>query len=321
MEASSSSSGREYGRVAGRLWVLAGGLCMSLGGPIIRLADDVTEWQFLFYRSLGAAFLLLLYFLCSGRPVLALIRRTGMTGVVSGLCLATTFTGYVWGVMHSTVANALFLLSAAPLFAALLGWVVLREAVTRSMWLAMAGVVAGVVIMIGEGIAEGDLLGDLAALAAAVGFAGFSVGIRRGRHSDMTPTILIAAAITAAVSAAMAFAGGSGLAAPVPDVGLAAAYGMLVIGAGIFLFTLGSKSVPSAELVLLSLAEVVLAPVWVWMAFSEVPSAPTLAGGVILLGSIAGQAAAGMRRRPGALAGPRREGIRPAAGRERSGGP
>ena len=272
---------------------------MSLGGPIIRLADDVTEWQFLFYRSLGAAFLLLLYFLGSGRPVLALIRRTGMTGVVSGLCLATTFTGYVWGVMHSTVANALFLLSAAPLFAALLGWVVLREPVTRSMWLAMAGVVAGVAIMIGEGVAEGDLLGDLAALAAAIGFAGFSVGIRRGRDSDMSPTILIGAAITAVVSAVMAFAGGTGLAAPVPDVGLAAAYGMLVIGAGIFLFTLGSKSVPSAELVLLSLAEVVLAPVWVWMAFGETPSVPTTVGGVILLGSIAGQAAAGMWRQPG----------------------
>ena len=283
-------------RVAGRLWVLAAGLCMSLGGPIIRLADDITEWQFLFYRSLGAALLLLLWFRLSGRPLLAQIRRVGVTGFVSGLCLSVTFTGYVWGVMHSTVANALFLLSAAPLFAALLGWTVLREPVVRSMWIAMAGVVAGVAIMIGEGLAEADLLGDLAALAAAVGFAGFSVGIRRGRHTDMSPTILIAAAITAAVSAAMAFAGGTGIAAPAPDVGLAAAYGMLVIGAGIFLFTLGSKSVPSAELVLLSMTEVVLAPVWVWFAFGEVPSVPTLIGGLILLGSIAGQAVAGMRR-------------------------
>ena len=269
---------------------------MSLGGPIIRLADDITEWQFLFYRSLGAALLLLAYFHFTGRPVLTLVRRAGATGLVAGLCLSVAFIGYVWGVMHSTVANALFLLSAAPLFAALLGWVVLRETISRSMWLAMAGVVAGVTIMIGEGLAEADLLGDLAALAAAVGFAGFSVGIRHGRHTDMSPAILIAAAITAAVSAAMAFTGGTGLAAPVPDVGLASAYGMLVIGAGVFLFTLGSKHVPSAELVLLSLTEVVLAPVWVWLAFGEVPSVPTLAGGVILLGSIAGQAAVGMRR-------------------------
>ena len=292
----STAPGPDRGRGAGRLWVLAAGLCMSLGGPIIRLADDIGEWQFLFYRSLGAALLLLAWFAFTGRPVLALVRRAGATGLVSGLCLAVTFTGYVWGVMHSTVANALFLLSAAPLFAALLGWMVLRERVTRSMWFAIAGVVAGVAIMIGEGLAEADLLGDLAALSAAVGFAGFSVGIRRGRHVDMSPTILIGAAITAAVSGAMAVAGGTGLAAPAADVGLATAYGMLVIGAGIFLFTLGSKSVPSAELVLLSLTEVVLAPVWVWLAFGEVPSVPTLVGGLILLGSISGQAVAGMRR-------------------------
>lgn len=286
----------ERGRITGRLWVLAGGFCMSLGGPIIRLADDITEWQFLFYRSLGAALLLLAYFHFTGRPVLALVRRAGATGLVAGACLSVAFIGYVWGVMHSTVANALFLLSAAPLFAALLGWMVLRESIGRSMWFAMAGVLVGVAIMIGEGLAEADLLGDLAALAAAVGFAGFSVGIRRGRHADMSPAILIAAAIATAVSAAMAFADGTGLVAPAPDVGLAAAYGMLVIGAGVFLFTLGSKSVPSAELVLLSLTEVVLAPVWVWLAFAEVPSMPTLAGGVILLGSIAGQAAVGIRR-------------------------
>ena len=295
MEASPPSD-LDRSRVTGRLWVLAGGFCMSLGGPIIRLADDITEWPFLFYRSLGAALLLLAYFHFTGRPVLVLVRRAGATGLVAGLCLSVAFIGYVWGVMHSTVANALFLLSAAPLFAALLGWVVLREPVVRSMWFAMAGVVVGVAIMIGEGLAEADMLGDLAALTAALGFAGFSVGIRRGRHTDMSPAILIAAMFTAAVSAVMAFASGAGLAAPALDVGLASAYGMLVIGAGVFLFTLGSKSVPSAELVLLSLAEVVLAPVWVWLAFGEIPSLPTLAGGVILLGSIAGQAAVGMRR-------------------------
>ena len=286
----------DRGRITGRLWVLAAGLCMSLGGPIIRLADDITEWQFLFYRSLGAALVLLIYFSVTGRPVLVLIRRAGVTGLVSSLCLAVTFTGYVWGVMHSTVANALFLLSASPLFAALLGWMVLREPVVRSMWFAMVGVLAGVTIMIGEGLAEGDLLGDLASLAAAVGFAGFTVGIRRGRDTDMTPTILVAALITAAASGAMALFNGTGVLAPLWDVGLAAAYGMLVIGAGMFLFTMGSKNVPAAELLLLSMTEVVFAPVWVWLAFGEVASIPTLVGGLILLGSIAAQAVAGMRR-------------------------
>ena len=289
-------SGPDRGRVTGRLWVLSAGLCMSLGGPIIRLADDSTPWQFLFYRSIGAAAIILVYFLVTRRPVLELVRSAGMNGLVGGLGLAVAFTGYVWGVMHSTVANALFLISASPLVAAFLGWMVLRERVARSMWFAMFGVIVGVTIMIAEGLAEADLLGDLAALASAVGFAGFSVAIRRGRDTDMSPTILIGAAITTAFSAVMAAAGGTGLAAPMMDVGLAAAYGVLVIGAGIFMLTIGARNVPAAELLVLSLTEVVFASIWVWLAFGEVPSVLTLVGGLIILGSIGGQAVAGMRR-------------------------
>ena len=289
-------SGPHHDRIVGRLWVLSAGLCMSVGGPIIRLADESTAWQFLFYRSLGAALALLVYLLVAGHPVLPAIRRTGVTGLIGGLCLAVGFIGYVWGVMNSTVANALFLISASPLFAALLGWIVMRESVSRSMWFAMGGVMVGVAIMIGEGLAEADLFGDLAALSAALGFAGFTVCIRRGRHTDMSPTILIAAVIAAAVSGTMALAGGAGLAVPLADVGLAAAYGVLVIGAGIFMLTIGARHVPAAELVVLSLTEVVFGPIWVALAFGEIPSLLTLAGGVVLLGSIVGQAVVGMRR-------------------------
>ena len=289
-------SGPHRDRIVGRLWVLSAGLCMSVGGPIIRLADESTAWQFLFYRSLGAALALLIYLLVAGHPVLPAIRRTGVTGLIGGLCLAVGFIGYVWGVMNSTVANALFLISASPLFAALLAWIVIREPVSRSMWVAMGGVMVGVAIMIGEGLAEADLFGDLAALSAALGFAGFTVCIRRGRHTDMSPTILIAAVIAAAVSGTMALAGGAGLAVPLADVGLAAAYGVLVIGAGIFMLTIGARHVPAAELVVLSLTEVVFGPIWVALAFGEIPSLLTLAGGVVLLGSIVGQAFVGMRR-------------------------
>ena len=289
-------SGPHRDRIVGRLWVLSAGLCMSVGGPIIRLADESTAWQFLFYRSLGAALALLVYLLFAGHPALAAIRRTGATGLIGGICLAVGFIGYVWGVMNSTVANALFLISASPLFAALLAWIVIREPVSRSMWVAMGGVMVGVAIMIGEGLAEADLFGDLAALSAALGFAGFTVCIRRGRHTDMSPTILIAAVIAAAVSGTMALAGGAGLAVPLADVGLAAAYGVLVIGAGIFMLTIGARHVPAAELVVLSLTEVVFGPIWVALAFGEIPSLLTLAGGVVLLGSIVGQAVVGMRR-------------------------
>jgi drug/metabolite transporter (DMT)-like permease len=62
-------------------------------------------------------------------------------------------------------------------------------------------------------------------------------------------------------------------------------------------FTLGARHVPAVELALLSMSELVLAPLWVWLAVGEVPSAFTLTGGAIVMTAIAFQALSGARRR------------------------
>jgi drug/metabolite transporter (DMT)-like permease len=56
--------------------------------------------------------------------------------------------------------------------------------------------------------------------------------------------------------------------------------------------------VPAVELTLLSLAEVLLGPVWVWLVFGETAGRATLIGGAILLIAIMGNALSGARRKP-----------------------
>ena len=75
-------------------------------------------------------------------------------------------------------------------------------------------------------------------------------------------------------------------------------YGAVQVGGGLTVFTLGARNVPAAELTLLSLTELALAPVWVWLAVGEVPSASTLLGGAVIIGAITYQALSGTRRRP-----------------------
>jgi drug/metabolite transporter (DMT)-like permease len=55
------------------------------------------------------------------------------------------------------------------------------------------------------------------------------------------------------------------------------------------LFTLGAPLVPPADAALVGVLEVVLAPVWVWLAFNEVPSTATLVGGALVLAAVVGQ--------------------------------
>jgi len=64
------------------------------------------------------------------------------------------------------------------------------------------------------------------------------------------------------------------------------------------LYTLGSRVIPAAELTLLSLVEVLLAPIWVWLVLGETASVSTFAGGGILLAAVVGNALSGKRRKP-----------------------
>jgi drug/metabolite transporter (DMT)-like permease len=287
----------DVGFLRGRGLVLLSGVVMSIGGPLIRLLESATEWQFLTYRAaaLVAVLSVVLALRYPGRLPTA-FRAAGWNGVLAGGFLACAFVGFVFSITHTTVANTLFLLSAAPFAAALLGWLVLGERVSRATWLAMLGAFAGVAVMIGEGIAESDLFGDLAALGAALGFAGFSVVLRRGRGVDMVPAVLFAGIISGFTAAVVCLVAGTGLVVPLRDVGLSFTYGAVGIGGGLLLFTLGSRHVPAAELTLLSLTEVILGPLWVWIAFAEEPSRLTLLGGAILLGSIAALTLHGVRR-------------------------
>ena len=69
------------------------------------------------------------------------------------------------------------------------------------------------------------------------------------------------------------------------------------VGAGLAIYTVGSKVVPAAELALLSMTEVLLGPFWVWLFLGETASVYTLIGGVILLLAIAGNALTSIRRK------------------------
>lgn len=86
------------------------------------------------------------------------------------------------------------------------------------------------------------------------------------------------------------------------DFELCALLGIVQIGLGMIIYTLGAKYVPAAELALLSLTEVILSPILVWLGVGEIPSQYTLLGGVIVLGAIVFQALNGIcNQRPSTL--------------------
>ena len=140
--------------------------------------------------------------------------------------------------------------------------------------------------------------GDAAALMAGLGFALFTVALRWGKASDMMPVSFLGGLFALELSGLVAWGTGQGFDLPMYEIAIAVALGVVLLGMGMTLYTLGSQVVPGAELALLSMTEVVLAPIWVWIVLGETAATATLVGGGILLVAIGFHALTGLRRKP-----------------------
>jgi drug/metabolite transporter (DMT)-like permease len=156
----------------------------------------------------------------------------------------------------------------------------------------------GIAFMVLNGISAGRMWGNISAIASAAGFAVFTIALRWGRLEDMLPAVFLAGVFAIIVSAIVCQFGGYGFDIPAQDVAIALSLGVFQVGVGLAVYTIGSKVVPAAELTLLSMTEVLLGPLWVWLFIGETASFFTLVGGSILMLAIAGNAISGLRRKP-----------------------
>jgi drug/metabolite transporter (DMT)-like permease len=228
----------------------------------------------------GAALLAYVAVVERGRVVKA-FRSVGVAGVAVALCVATASGSFIAALNHSSVARVLFIMAVAPVLAALLAWVALGEPITRRTVAAMALALVGVTLMLGAP-GEGSLAGDGLSFVAALAF-GLMIVITRWRHDvSMAPATCLAQVILVAAFAAFASPGeiGGG------DVGWLAALGIGQIGLGFALLTVGARLIPAAQVGLITLLEIVLGPVWVWLALDERPSTLTLVGGAVVIVAI-----------------------------------
>lgn len=270
----------------GAALVASAGVVFSVTAIAYRAVDAATDWEFLAYRggSTALAMALLVWLRRRGRPVR--LRDSTWRTVLAGLVLALTSMLYILALARVSAATTLFLLATAPVFAALIGWVVLREPVRRDTWIAIGLTAVGVAIMVGTGLEAGAGAGLLLAICIPVTIGLYNVIVRSDGGADPVAPALIAGLALGAVAGVVALAQ-SGLGVSVRDGVLACVTGGVALGIGLPLFNLGHRSVAAAKVSLLLMTEVVLAPLWVWIWPGETPATGTLVGGAIVLATVA----------------------------------
>ena len=219
--------------------------------------------------------------------VIASFRTMGRAGLAVAVLMAASSGAFIAALNYTSVANVLFLQGLAPVLAAVFGLAV-GERFSRRTWVAMAVAIAGVALMVG-GPSRPSAAGFALSLFMSISFAGTIVITRHQRHVSMAPATWLSQAFVFVCAAPFASVSEVGP----KDLALLAGLGVTQIGLGLIFLTIGARLIPAAEVALITLLEIVLGPLWVWIALSERPSATTLAGGAIVLAAVLVQARAG----------------------------
>ena len=266
----------------GALLVFGSAAVWSFGGAIARFLSVTDSWTIIFWRSVCAALFLLGFMLQrEGRAgTWRMFSSMGWPGIGVAICFATASTAFVVALAYTTVANILLMQAGAPLFAALMTYVLFREKVGAATWAAIAAVMAGVGIMVSSSI-QGHVspVGDSLALLISIAVAGATVLTRRHANVRMMPAVFLGTVICVAVAGPLAGV----MRVSASDAALLFVFGALNLALGMILFVTGVRLLPAALAALIGTAEPVLGPVWVWLVHGEVPTSRTLVGGSVVI--------------------------------------
>lgn len=305
----------------GATLVFLSALFWSFGGAIARFLTIEDSWTVVFYRALFAGLFLAGFLLIRDGPreTIRLYRNMGIPGLLVGFGFATASTCFIIAISYTTVANVVLIQAGVPLFAALMAWIIYRESISITTWIAIVAVIIGVAIMVMGGplLAQADAMfgsnltgasadtatnvaidmryawfGNILALAIAIVFAMVTVVTRRFKNVRQSP----GASIGCFAASLVAFTQASSVQVTAGELGILAAFGALNLGLGMALFVTGARMIPAAFAALLGTAETVLSPVWVAIIHHEVPGPETMIGGAIVLVALLGYLLSALRK-------------------------
>lgn len=261
--------------------VTASAVAWSTGGLFTRLIP-ADSWTMLAWRGiLGALGLALALSVLPQSGSWRALRNLGFLGWFFVLQSSAGMIFFLTALRATTVAHVAVIYATVPFIAAGLGWLAIRERPTTGAVVSSLIALVGVAVMVGLG-RDGTLRGDLLALGMTVTMA---VAMVIARHFPALP-FLQASCMSALLSGLISAPFGRPLSVSTHDVLLLTLFGLSTFAVGLPLFTLGARRLPPIETALIGALEAPLAPLWVWLAFKEIPGASTLVGGSIVLAAV-----------------------------------
>ena len=276
----------------GLLLTALGVLFLSPDTLLIRLVG-MEVWNLAVWRgvlqAIGLAVLLAAFY---GRHAPAAFWSIGASGFIIAVIFSGNTLTFLAAVEHTEVANVLVILASAPIFAAIMSLVLLREPVAPRTWVAIVVIFVGIGLIMWDGLDRGTGFGDAMAVVSAILLAGKFTMLRHQRHINMIPALALSGVVFAAFAAIVH--------PPTLPSGEQSVWlllmGFAVVTPAVALMTLGPRYISAPEVSLLMLLETVLGPLWVWLVINEAPTPLAILGGAIVVTALIVHSAVGLRR-------------------------
>lgn len=266
-----------------------GTMVLTFDAMLMRLSE-MTSLQMTAWRGLcmGGVLILLWVILSPARRTDAGQIRTG-AGAAIIVCQFFNSLLFCIGIAIAPVAVVLLGLAAVPVFAAIFAWVIIGERTSPLTWATIVLVMGGIGIAV-SGKAGGVGL-DLATIAGAIMGLGVAVVlalnfvILRARPELPIPLLVGCGALLCGLTS-VAIIGPQGMAQGkiLPMV----MTGAVVLPVSFVSLSVAARHTPASNVSLLMLLETILGPFWVWLVIGEAPTDRMLAGGFIVITSLAG---------------------------------
>jgi drug/metabolite transporter (DMT)-like permease len=268
-------------RGRGLLALAACAMIWSTGGLFIKLVP----WNPLAIagaRSLIGAVVLLIY-----------LRRPRFTWsaaqIIAALAYAATMISFVAANKLTTAANAILLQYTAPLYAAFLGALILKERTHWFDWATIGIVVGGMVLFFMDKLSLGGMWGNLLAVGSGVVFAFAIVFLRKQKDGSPLESMLLSHFITFLVTVPFLWRSVSESAQAgwspelLTGMGALLVLGVFQVGISCVLLSYGVRHVTAVQSLLTAILEPIFNPLWVFLFLGETPGPFALVGGAIIL--------------------------------------
>ncbi|PMG88345.1 hypothetical protein BCS96_04980 [Vibrio breoganii] len=266
-------------RAAGFLIAILGAALMSIDPIFIRLSG-VSGYDTAFLFGLFSAISMpLLLKVTDKRGAVEAVKQSGRPLLFAGILMLGSATGLVLSIKNTSIANTFVILSASPAIAAIFSWLLLREKASRSTIIAIIAVMLGIGIVVSGSIGSGNLLGDALAMFSVICLSLMFTLLRKYQEVSRLASVALGGLLLAIVMSFLAEPSSYSLNTWL----IMAAMGLLTAPLGRVFSMVATRHITAAEVSMTLMLETVLAPIWGYLVFSEIPASTSILGGVVIL--------------------------------------